>query len=291
MERRAGLARAQALAAAIGVALLISARPAAAAGVEDFYKGKTVTIIIGYSVGGGYDLYGRLLARHLGKHIPGQPDVVPQNMTGAGSLSAAQLHLRRGAKDGTAIGTFRPHHRDRAAARRRSARSTARSSPGSAASPTDVSLCVTSANRADQDLERLAHQAVHASAAKARAPIPTSSRCCTRTCSAPSQAGDRLSRHQRRRARHGARRGRRPLRPVLEHAEEPPSATGSTTRRSTSSSRPASRSSRSSPTFRSPSISPRARRSCRSSSCSWRARRWRGRSRRRPACRPTARPP
>jgi tripartite-type tricarboxylate transporter receptor subunit TctC len=71
------------------VATLAAALPALGAGVEDFYKGKTVSLLIGYSVGGGYDAYGRLLARHLGKHIPGNPTVLPQNMTGAGSLKAA----------------------------------------------------------------------------------------------------------------------------------------------------------------------------------------------------------
>ena len=77
-----------------------------AAGVEDFYKGKTVSLVIGYSVGGGYDAYGRLLARHLGKHIPGSPSVVPQNMTGAGSLKAANYLYSVAPKDGSVIGTF-----------------------------------------------------------------------------------------------------------------------------------------------------------------------------------------
>ncbi len=74
--------------------------------VEDFYKGKTVNLVIGYSVGGGYDLYGRLLARHIGRHIPGRPNIVPQNMTGAGSLRAAQFLYSVAPKDGTAFGTF-----------------------------------------------------------------------------------------------------------------------------------------------------------------------------------------
>jgi tripartite-type tricarboxylate transporter receptor subunit TctC len=92
-----------------GVAILFGALlalPAHAQSVEDFYKGKTVNMIIGYSVGGGYDLYGRLVARHLGKHIPGHPTIVPQNMTGAGSLRAAQYLYSVAPKDGTAIGTF-----------------------------------------------------------------------------------------------------------------------------------------------------------------------------------------
>ena len=80
--------------------------PVRAAGVEDFYKGKTVSLVIGYSVGGGYDAYGRLLARHLGKHIPGNPGVLPQNMTGAGSLKAANYLYSVAPKDGSIIATF-----------------------------------------------------------------------------------------------------------------------------------------------------------------------------------------
>src|SRR6266581_3081361 len=76
--------------------------------VEDFYKGKTVNLIIGYSVGGGYDLYGRLLARHIGKYIPGRPNIVPQNLTGAQmklvtgyhGTNDATLAMERGEVDG-----------------------------------------------------------------------------------------------------------------------------------------------------------------------------------------------
>jgi hypothetical protein len=92
------------IAAALFAAL--ATHPARGAEVEDFYKGKTVSLLIGYSVGGGYDAYGRLLARHLGKHIPGNPSVVPQNMTGAGSLKAANYLYSVAPKDGTVIGTF-----------------------------------------------------------------------------------------------------------------------------------------------------------------------------------------
>jgi tripartite-type tricarboxylate transporter receptor subunit TctC len=74
--------------------------------VEEFYKGRTINLVIGFSVGGGYDLYGRHLARHIGKHIPGNPTVVPQNMPGAGSLKAANFIYSAAPKDGSAIGTF-----------------------------------------------------------------------------------------------------------------------------------------------------------------------------------------
>jgi tripartite-type tricarboxylate transporter receptor subunit TctC len=92
-------------AAMLGVTLL-AAQPARADAVADFYQGRTVNLIIGYSVGGGYDDYARVLARHLGRHIPGNPNVVPQNMEGAGSLRAANYLAARAPKDGTAIATF-----------------------------------------------------------------------------------------------------------------------------------------------------------------------------------------
>jgi tripartite-type tricarboxylate transporter receptor subunit TctC len=76
------------------------------AGAADFYKGKTIKIIVGYSPGGGYDIYARNLARHMGKHIPGTPNVISQNMTGAGSLRAANYLYNRAPKDGTQFGTF-----------------------------------------------------------------------------------------------------------------------------------------------------------------------------------------
>ena len=87
------------------VAALTLAAPARAQSVEEFYRGKTVTILIGFSAGGGYDLYARLLARHLGKHIPGNPTVVAQNMPGAGSLKAALNVYSVVAKDGLTLAT------------------------------------------------------------------------------------------------------------------------------------------------------------------------------------------
>jgi tripartite-type tricarboxylate transporter receptor subunit TctC len=88
-------------AAALAMALL---SPAAADSVADFYKGKTVELYIGYSAGGGYDVYARLLARHIGKHIPGNPTIVPKNMTGAGSLKLANWLYNVAPKDGTVFG-------------------------------------------------------------------------------------------------------------------------------------------------------------------------------------------
>src|SRR5487761_1111846 len=72
----------------------------------DFYKGKTITVVVGFSPGGGYDAYARPLARHLSAHVPGNPRVIVQNMPGAGSLVAARSLNATQPTDGTAIVTF-----------------------------------------------------------------------------------------------------------------------------------------------------------------------------------------
>ena len=79
--------------------------PARADAIEDFYRGKQIDMIIGYSPGGTYDLYARLVARFLGDYIPGKPRVIPRNMPGAGSRLAAGWIYNLGPKDGTVIGT------------------------------------------------------------------------------------------------------------------------------------------------------------------------------------------
>jgi tripartite-type tricarboxylate transporter receptor subunit TctC len=92
---------------AMAVALSLITGPAAQAqSVVEFYKGKSIDLDIGYSVGGGYDLYARLIARRLGEHIPGNPFVVPKNMEGAGSLRLANYLYSAAPKDGTVIGAI-----------------------------------------------------------------------------------------------------------------------------------------------------------------------------------------
>jgi tripartite-type tricarboxylate transporter receptor subunit TctC len=88
------------------VSALVLATPLHAQNVEEFYSGKTITLSIGFTPAGGYDLYGRLVARHLGKHIPGKPNIIAQNMPGAGSMRAAQHLYSIAPKDGTALATF-----------------------------------------------------------------------------------------------------------------------------------------------------------------------------------------
>lgn len=94
---------------AIGVlAIVVGTNPAAAQTPEQFYKGKTVDVVIGYPPGGSNDTFGRLLARHLGKHIPGNPTVVPKNMPGAGSFVAVNNMYNTLPKDGTQIAIGAP---------------------------------------------------------------------------------------------------------------------------------------------------------------------------------------
>src|ERR1700733_15795805 len=75
---------------------------------DEFFKGKTVTLVVGYSVGGGYDQYARALARHLGGHIAGNPTVLVQNMPGAASLTSVRYLDATAPRDGTAITIFDP---------------------------------------------------------------------------------------------------------------------------------------------------------------------------------------
>jgi tripartite-type tricarboxylate transporter receptor subunit TctC len=93
--------------AAISLCLALTA-PAAAQDPASFYRGKTVRIVVGFSAGGGYDIYARVLARHLGRYIPGNPVVIVQNMPGAASLKSVQYLTTTAPADGTLITTFNP---------------------------------------------------------------------------------------------------------------------------------------------------------------------------------------
>jgi tripartite-type tricarboxylate transporter receptor subunit TctC len=90
------------------ILMLVATLPAAARAdaVADFYRGRTINLVVGYGSGGGYDLCARLVARHLGEHIPGRPNVVVQNMPGAGSLRATNYLYAVAPNDGATIGAF-----------------------------------------------------------------------------------------------------------------------------------------------------------------------------------------
>jgi tripartite-type tricarboxylate transporter receptor subunit TctC len=95
------------------VALLVAlslavAHPASAQSAAQFYKGKTMRLVVGFSPGGGYDSYTRVLARHYGRHIPGNPDIIVNNMPGASSLKSVQYLDGSAPKDGTVLTAFNP---------------------------------------------------------------------------------------------------------------------------------------------------------------------------------------
>ena len=98
---------------AIGYRAVLAAAVVAVSGIapaaaQDFYAGKTVTVVVGTDAGGGYDIYARAIARHLGRHIAGKPTVIVQNMPGAGSAKAAEFMYALAPKDGTTIGLIFP---------------------------------------------------------------------------------------------------------------------------------------------------------------------------------------
>jgi tripartite-type tricarboxylate transporter receptor subunit TctC len=84
--------------------LLTAAIPAAAQ--EPYFKGKTIRIVVGFSEGGGYEVYARAIARHMGKYIPGNPSIMVENMAGAASLISANYVYRAAKPDGLTIGHF-----------------------------------------------------------------------------------------------------------------------------------------------------------------------------------------
>ena len=86
--------------------VLASLASARADSVADFYQGRTIDLEVGYSTGGGYDIYARMLARHLGRFIPGNPTIVPKNMPGAGSLRLANWLAQAAPRDGSTFGTI-----------------------------------------------------------------------------------------------------------------------------------------------------------------------------------------
>jgi tripartite-type tricarboxylate transporter receptor subunit TctC len=112
--RQRGLAglRLATIAQVLGATLVITAhwagvaRPAQAQDTEPFYKGKTIHLIVGYSPGGGYDLYARLLSKYMGRYIPGNPAIVINNMPGAATLKALEFVESKGPTDGTMLVMF-----------------------------------------------------------------------------------------------------------------------------------------------------------------------------------------
>src|SRR4029078_2444269 len=96
----------RATACAIAFVLIAAVTPAQAELVADFYRGKSVRMLIGYGPGGGYDIYGRLVAEFLPRHLPGNPTIIAQNMPGAGSFVAAKYVYDVAPKDGTVLGSL-----------------------------------------------------------------------------------------------------------------------------------------------------------------------------------------
>src|SRR5262245_37148661 len=88
------------------VGLFTLTQPGLADEIADFYKGRTVSIVVGHEVGTGFDIYARALAPHLSRHIPGSPRIVVQNMVGASGITAANWLSNVAPKDGTVMATF-----------------------------------------------------------------------------------------------------------------------------------------------------------------------------------------
>ena len=93
-------------AAVVALAFAIATVQARAQSPAEFYKGRTIEVGISSTVGGGYDAHARMLARHMGRYIPGNPTIVPKNIEGAGGLRLANLLYNTAPRDGTSFGTI-----------------------------------------------------------------------------------------------------------------------------------------------------------------------------------------
>src|SRR5262249_33974713 len=105
-ERENGMKRPLLCIMAVALIALPAGRASAQDAVAQFYRGKQISVIVGSSAGGGYDIYARLMARHMSKHIPGGPVMVATNMPGAASTAAASYVYNSAPKDGTVIGAL-----------------------------------------------------------------------------------------------------------------------------------------------------------------------------------------
>ena len=94
------------LSIAVVTCLVSLLRDTAQLSADEFYKGKTIRFVVGLAPGGGYDLSARTVGRHMGKHIPGNPTIVVENMTGAGSLISANYTYNSGKPDGLFVGIW-----------------------------------------------------------------------------------------------------------------------------------------------------------------------------------------
>ena len=186
---------------------------------EEFYRGKTIQVLIGLSAGGAYDIYARMLARHMGKHIPGNPRLVPSNMEGAGSLTLTNYLYNVAPKDGTVIGTinrgapFEPLIGEATLARFDPAQFTW---IGSVAN--EVSICAAWDRAGIDNFDQLFTRELTVGGTGAGADTNQFPRIMNGVLGDEAESRQRLSRRQQYRPRDGARRSGWPLRlVVVEH--------------------------------------------------------------------------
>ena len=185
----------------------------------DFYKGKTVELYIGYSVGGAYDLYARMLARYLGQHIPGNPTVVPKNMEGAGSLRLANWLYNVGPKDGTAMAIIGRGTGFDPILGNSKAQFDGPKFTWIGSANNEVSVCVAWHSSGVTKFDDLLAKELIVGGTSSSADTDQFPKVVNGVLGTKMRDHHRLSRRQRRQPRHGARRGAGPLRLVVVERE------------------------------------------------------------------------
>ena len=201
----------------IAIALVLcSSAPAHADTVAKFYAGKTVHLVIGYAPGGGYDLYARMLARHIGRRIPGHPHIIVQNMPGAGSIKAANFLYTIAPKDGTTFGGFsRGAILDPLLGRGDGTQYDAPKFGWLGSISSEVGVCAFRAAAGIKSWSRHAREALHHRLDRRRRRRRRVPDRAAQDVQAADEGGRRLRQRRRDRGRDQAQRGRRPLRLVV----------------------------------------------------------------------------
>jgi hypothetical protein len=195
----------------LAAALLMVVSSAHAQGAADFYKGRNIDLYIGYSVGGAYDLYARMVSKHIGKHIPGNPTVIPKNMEGAGSLRLANWLYNVAPKDGSALGIIGRGTGFDPLLGNKAAQFDASKFTWIGSANNEVSICVAWHTSGITKFEDLLTKELVVGGTSASADTDNRQRRARHQ----DEGRHRLSRRQRGRPRHGARRGAGPLRLVV----------------------------------------------------------------------------
>jgi tripartite-type tricarboxylate transporter receptor subunit TctC len=149
------------LSAVVVLAALAWHTPAGAQSVADFYRGRTIELVVGYAPGAGFDAFGRLLAGHMGRYIPGQPRLVVKNMPGSANLNATKYLFATAPRDGSVIGIVNPNLFNLAVIEPQTVNVDFNAATWIGNMSSDTKVCFAASSSGVRRLDDLAHKGIH----------------------------------------------------------------------------------------------------------------------------------